>query len=242
MAHYSAVQRHKQRFQRKILSFKVNLIFALLCYVYSHSDSAHNAAVQIVQRGFICGKQHCAVARFNRFFGNAGLSCPHYLHFGFYAGRVVMLHIPYIGVSSSLHLFFCLVYGAAKTVVYFFVYSGLAFEPHKIRRIVYSRVKKLTVFPIILACLIIKLPSQKTESYLTFGHGKTPYIVYVFKVFFQITDVRFIGKQNKFRIFPLVPCQRGKSFLSAGGADISKNNVRTRSNRFIRRISLNKVM
>ncbi len=132
VAEHAAVHRGKQGFQGLVFPAQFFLIGPLFRYVDPYAYSAHDAAVQVVQRGLVGGQQAGSLAGLDGFLRHAGLLCLHDDPLGFDAGGVVLLHVPDIGVPPALDLRFGLVHRLAKAVVDFLVDAVLRFIPDQV--------------------------------------------------------------------------------------------------------------
>ncbi len=106
MAHNTAVHSSKNRFQRAVFADNFQFVIVFFCNVYGYSYGSHNAAVQIVQRGFVGFKQAFAFARFYFFFGNICFLVFHDFTLGFDTDRVVMFDVPNVSMAAPFYLGF----------------------------------------------------------------------------------------------------------------------------------------
>ncbi len=176
MADHTTVYCRKNSFQRPTFLRNFFFISPLLGYVDCHPHSTHDASVNIIKRGFVCGKRPQAFACLNNLLRHTGLFPAHNLLFRLNTGRVVLLHIPYVSMTPSFYLFLCLINSFTETVVYLFMNSILVLIPNQIRRSIDRRLKKVAGLPVVFAFLVSLLPAQKAESHLIVRHGCYPYI------------------------------------------------------------------
>ena len=92
----------------------------------------------------------------------------------FDTGRIVLLHVPDVGVPASLHLLLGLVDCMAEAVVHFFVDAVFVLVPDQIGNVVDRRLQKMAGFPEIHAHFAGLLPTQETETELLVGHRHDP--------------------------------------------------------------------
>ena len=129
VAQYAAVHGGEEGFQGVVLPPQLLLIGPLLRHVDAHAHGAHDAAIQVVQGGFVGGQEPGSLAGLHRLLRNAGLPALHDDSLGFDAGGIVLLHIPDIGVPLSLDLLLGFVHSLAEAVVYLFVNAVPALVP-----------------------------------------------------------------------------------------------------------------
>ena len=184
MTHHAAVYGGKNHL--KILVLVQNLLFisAFQCHVNSHAYGSHNASIKVKQRGLVGRQRPEAFSRLYDFLGFTGFPLPHNLVFRFDADRIVLLHIPDIGVPLPLHLLPGFSHGIAKTVVYLLVNTCFVFKPYKIGAVVNGHLQKLTGFPEIPAHLTALLPALETKGRFLLRHGQRPYILYFIQAVF----------------------------------------------------------
>ena len=169
MAHHAAFQSGENRLQGLVLLGDFLFIGTLLGHIDCHAHRAHDAAVQIVQGGFVGGKQLHAVAGLYQLFRHTGLAAVHDSPVGLHAvivGGIVGVYIPDIVVIPSLHLLLGLAHGLAEAVVDFFVDAFFGLVPDQGGHMVDGGIQKMAGLPEILFCLAGLLPSQETERKL----------------------------------------------------------------------------
>ena len=77
MAQDAAVHRGEQRFQSPCFRNELLSVLVFLRGVDAHAHGAHDAPVQVVQRGFVCGEQPGSILRLDGFLGDTGFSLVH---------------------------------------------------------------------------------------------------------------------------------------------------------------------
>ena len=135
---HAAVHRGKKSLQGLVFPAQLLFIGPLLRHVDGHAHGAHDAAVQIVQGRLVGGQQPGPLAGLDGLLRHAGLFDLHDNPLGLNAGRVVLLHVPDIGVPLALDLFFGLVHGLAEAVVYLLVHAVPGFVPDQVGNAVYG--------------------------------------------------------------------------------------------------------
>ena len=165
MAHHAAVHCSENRFQCAVLLYNFFLIGTFTRNINTYANRAHNAPVQIVQRGFIGRQKHRALFCLHDFLRNARFHPAHDLPLGFNARRVVMLYIPDIRMPAPFDLPFRFMDRLTETVIHFFMYSVLILKPDKVWHTVYSCLQIVACLPCIFFPLASLLPAQETESH-----------------------------------------------------------------------------
>ena len=176
MTHNPAVHGGKDRLKRLIFADQFLGIDVLLRHVERDAHRPHHAAVQIVQRRLIGGKDPLFPSRLDDLLRDMGLPVLHHEALRLDAGRVVLLHVPDIGVAPPLHLFFGLVDCVAEAVVHLFVDAVFGLIPDQIGGTVDRRLQELICLPMVLPLLIALLPAQKVEPQLRLRHRQRPNI------------------------------------------------------------------
>ena len=174
MAHDAAVHIGENGFQVAVSLNDFLLIGPLLGHVDAHADGAHDAAVQIVERGLVGGQQPHALSRQDGFLGYAGALLGHDHPLRLNAGGIVLLHIPDIGVPPALDLRFRLVDRPAEAVVHLFVNAVLGFVPDQAGNAVDGGLQKLAGLPRVLFRLVRPLPAPEAKAHLLLRHGHYP--------------------------------------------------------------------
>ena len=129
VTHHAAVHSGEKRLQRAVFLMERLLIGPLLGNINRYAHRAHYAAVQVVQRGLVGGQQPRPPSGLDDLLGYAGLPFVHDLPLRFNAGRVVLLHVPDVGVAPALHLLLGLVHRAAEAVVDLFMNAVFVLIP-----------------------------------------------------------------------------------------------------------------
>ncbi len=178
VVHDTALDIVKDRLQCAVLLYDLLLIGPFLCHVDGHAHSAHHTSVDIIQRRFVSRKKPDTVPGLHALFGDKSLFLLHDLTFRLDTGRIVLLHIPDIGVPLAFHLLLRLAYRPAEAVVYLLMHTVFVLVPDEVRNIIDRSFQKMTGLPVILAHLVSLLPSQEMEPDLLPGHRQRPDILH----------------------------------------------------------------
>ncbi len=176
MQHDSAVQGGKQGFQLLVFLDNFLGVGAFLRNINGQARRPHDAAVHVVQRGFIGGKNPRPLAGLDGFFAHAGFPRLHNGLLGFDTGGIVKFHIPNIGVSASFHVFFGFVNHPAESVVYFLMDTVFIFVPNQIGAAVNGTFQVLGSKPKIFTQFKLPLPAGKAKPNFGLGHRQNPYV------------------------------------------------------------------
>ncbi len=144
--------------------------------VQGHPHRAHHGAVQVIKRGFVGGKDLLFPSGLDDLLGDVGLPALHHRPLRFDAGGVILLHIPDVGVSLTLHLFLGFAYRFAETVVYLFVDAVLRLVPNEVGGAVDGRLQVLAGLPQVFGVLPFPLPFFQAKAPPGGGDGKGPNI------------------------------------------------------------------
>ncbi len=212
MAHHTAVCCHKKRFQCLVFLDQFLRIGTLFCYIDCHSHSPHNAAVQIVQRGFICSKHFFPFTGLDDLIGNKSLLLFHDFIFRCNTGGIILLHIPDICMSAPLHLLLGFIHCLTKTIVHFLMDPVFVLIPDKIRHTVDRAVQILRCLPVILFHFIGLLPSPETEPYLLLRQRQCPDIRNFRQAVSQLLKLSLLRQKYQFCL-RLLPCSQLLHFL-----------------------------
>ena len=147
-----------------LLLYDLLLVGSLLSHINCHSHCPHDAAIQIIQRGFIGGQKPVAFPGLHDLLRDTGLPFLHNNPLRLNTGRVILIHIPDISMPLAFHLLPGLVDCPTKTVIDLLVDTILGLVPREIRHIVDGSIQILPALPQILLHLIGLLPSNKPES------------------------------------------------------------------------------
>ncbi len=177
MTHNTAVHRRENRFQCVILINDLLLISPLLRHVNRNTNRSHHIPVQIIKRRLVCSEQLRSIPTLNDFLRCARFLPLHNLMLRFYAGRIILLHIPYVCMAASFHLVFRLVNCPAEAIIHLLMDPVLILVPNEIRNVIDGRLKILAGLPEILIHLLIFLPPYKSKPHLLIRHRKCPYIL-----------------------------------------------------------------
>ena len=201
MTDHAAVNTGKYSLQCTVFLDDLILIFTLLSHINSHSHRTHHTSVDIIERRFVCSQRPFTLSRLDDLLGCKRLLLSHNLPFRFNTGRIIFLHVPYVGVSTPLNLLFCLIHCLTEAVIYFLMYAILVLVPDQVRNMINRSIQILARLPEILAHLISLLPPQKMKPYLLIGHGGRPYILQHRHFPRKGFPLLQIGKYDQFR-FP----------------------------------------
>ena len=174
MAHNAAFHCSKEHFERLVLPDEFPGVGLFLCHIDRKADRTHNTAVEIIQRGLVSGKSPHSFPGLNDLFRDIGFSGFHNDALGLNTCRIILFHIPYIGMASAFHLGFALPDCCAEAVVYFFVNTVFIFKPDQIGRAVDGALQIMAGLPEILTHLIILLPAPEAEAKLIIRHRERP--------------------------------------------------------------------
>ena len=127
--HHTAVYIVKNRLQGTVLLYNFLFVGTFLRHIYRNAYGSHHTSVNIIERRLVSLKQPCTITCLYTLLGNTGLLTAHYLPLRLYAGRIVLLHVPDIGMPLALDLLSGLAYRDTETIIDFLMHTVLIFIP-----------------------------------------------------------------------------------------------------------------
>ncbi len=225
MAHHTAVHGGKNGFQRLIFADQFPLIRLFFGHVNPNAHGSHYAAIQIIQRRLICGEYPLLSAGLNNLLGNKGLLGLHNNTFRLDTGRIILFHVPDIGVAPSLHLGLGLVYRSAEAVVHFLMNAVFIFIPDQIRRAVDRSLQVLARLPVVHTAFTALLPTQEMKPQFGIRHGQSPDVCYLRQDIRQAFRLSLFEQQDQFRFRTLFRCQHPGGLRGLHTPQIGPNHV-----------------
>ena len=225
VAHHAAVQSGKNGLQRLIFPDDLPLVGPLLGHIDGHANGAHHAAVQVIKGRFIGGEQPCPLPGHDDLLRDAGLLFGHNDPLRLDTGRVILLHVPDIGVALPLNLFLGLAYRLAKAVVHLFVDAVLGFIPDQVGDVVDGLFKEMTGLPVVLLQLTALLPAQEAERKLLPPHGQGPQVPELGKTGGQRRPLTFFGQHDQLSLLPHMGQQLLCRFGRVQPLQVGKNHI-----------------
>lgn len=156
--------------------------------ISSNAHRSHDRAVDVVERRFVGGEQTVAFRSLHGFFRNDVLRC-HDLVLRFNAGRIIVFHVPNVGMTLPLNLLFGLAYGGAEAVVDLLVDAIARFVPDEIRDRIDGGVEELVGLPEVGLELSIGLPFLEMESEQRIVKWRLPEIKEEARCFVELANV-----------------------------------------------------
>ena len=149
------------------------------------------------------------------------------------AGRVVLLHVPDIGVPPPLHLLLGLVDCPAEAVVHLLVDAVLGLVPDQVGHAVDGGLQIVAGLPELGGLLAALLPALEAEAQLLFRQGRGPNIAEHGQG--QVGGLLLAAQDDQLRILLFAAQQLRRHFLRLPRRQIGQDQVRLRRQGMIRR-------
>jgi len=211
-----------------------------------HPHRPHDAAIHVIEGGFVGGQCLFLVAGLDMLLRDAGLPALHHDALRFDAGGVVLLHVPYVGVPLSLDLSLGLAHRLAEAVVDLFVDAVLGFEPDEVGGAVDDRLQVLAGLPGVLGGLPPLEPAAQAEAPLGIGHGQAPDIGDPGQdggqFLRQGSGLVPVPQQDQLGPRPPPPCQQFRCGGGVGAPQVGKDHIGPGGKLLLRPVTFQKLI